>query len=219
MKKWQDLQRITDEGLIAVIRARSTAEALKLVDALLEGGIRLIEVTFTVPGALEAIRALKESNLNEKMLIGAGTVLDSETARLAILAGADFIVSPSLQMDTVRLCNRYQKVVMPGAMTLAEIVAGLEAGADIIKLFPGDVLGPKAVKSFLGPLPQAPLLPTGGVSLDNLEQWFQAGVVGVGVGGELTREALATGDFDRATQTARQFVEKVRECKKSSTSG
>ena len=212
VKKWEDLKRISDEGLIAVIRARTTEEALKLSDALAEGGIRLIEVTFTVPNALEVIRALKASG--EDLLIGAGTVLDSETARLAILEGADFIVSPCLDPETVRLCHRYQKVVMPGAMTLKEVVAGLEAGADIIKLFPGEVLGPQAVKSFLGPLPQAPLLPTGGVSLDNLEEWFQAGVVGVGVGGELTREALAANDFTIAVQTARRFVEKVQECRK-----
>ena len=211
MKKWQDLQRISAEGLIAVIRARTTDEALKLADALQDGGIHLIEVTFTVPGALDAIRALKAAGGD--LLIGAGTVLDSETARMAILAGADFVVSPCLDLETVRLCNRYQKVVMPGAMTVKEVVAGLEAGADIIKLFPGDVLGPQAVKSFRGPLPQAPLLPTGGVSLDNVAEWFAAGVVGVGVGGELTKEALVQNDFSLATETARRFVAKVRECK------
>ncbi len=212
MKKWRDLQKIADEGLIAVIRARSTDEALQLADALGKGGIQLIEVTFTVPGALDAIKALKAAN-NHDRLVGAGTVLDSETARMAILAGADFIVSPCLDEETVRLCNRYQKVVMPGAMTLKEAVAGLEAGADIIKLFPGDVLGPQAVQSFRGPLPQAPFLPTGGVNLDNLEAWFAAGVVGVGVGGELTKEALATGDYQLAENMARRFVDKVRECK------
>ena len=212
MKKWQDLQKITEEGLIAVIRACTAAEALHLADALQDGGIHLIEVTFTVPGALEAIRALKAS-ASKDLLIGAGTVLDSETARMAILEGADFVVSPCLDLETVRLCHRYQKAVMPGAMTLKEVVAGLEAGADIIKLFPGDVLGPQAVKAFRGPLPQAPLLPTGGVSLDNLEDWFAAGVVGVGVGGELTKDALAKKDFGLAREAARRFVAKVKECK------
>ncbi len=219
MKKWDHLKRIESEGLIAVIRAQTAHQAVELADALQSGGIGLLEITFTVPGALEAIRALKSSSRFNHLLIGAGTVLDGETARLAILEGADFIVAPNLNLDTMKLCHRYQTVVMPGVMTVTEALTALEGGADIVKLFPGDVLGPQAVKALRGPLPQLPVIPTGGVRLDNVEDWFQAGVMGIGVGGELTRKALENSQWSLAEEAAREFVAKVQEARKRYSNG
>ncbi len=215
MEKMKVLNRITEEGLVAVVRAGSVDEAIKIVEALKEGGIDIIEITFTVPKALKVLESLANRYDKYDLLLGAGTVLDQETARLAILAGAEFVVSPSCEEAVVRLCHRYQKVVMPGAMTVKEVLAAMEAGADLIKLFPGDVLGPKGAKAIKGPLPQAPLFPTGGVSLDNIGDWFSAGVIGVGVGGELTREALLKNDYSLAAGKARKFVEEVKKHKKT----
>jgi 2-dehydro-3-deoxyphosphogluconate aldolase/(4S)-4-hydroxy-2-oxoglutarate aldolase len=141
--------------------------------------------------------------------LGAGTVLDPETARIAILAGAKFVVSPAVNPNTARLCNRYQIPYMPGAATICEVIEAMECGADIVKVFPGEILGPAFVKAVKGPLPQANLMPTGGVSLENVALWINAGAVAIGVGGNLTAGAK-TGDFDSITRLARQFVEKVK---------
>ena len=142
-------------------------------------------------------------------VIGAGTVMDPETARLAILAGAQYVVSPYFNADTVRMCNRYRVACMPGAMSIAEVVAGREAGADIIKVFPGELFGPKIIKSIHGPIPQAELMPTGGVSVENVAEWIRAGAVAVGAGSSLTAGAK-TGDYDLITKTAKEFVEQIR---------
>jgi 2-dehydro-3-deoxyphosphogluconate aldolase/(4S)-4-hydroxy-2-oxoglutarate aldolase len=211
MEKTINLSRIFEKGLIAVVRAPSLEKAMLLAEALKEGGIDIIEITLTVPGALEVIRALRGQYASHELLVGAGTVLDTETARMAILAGAEFIVSPGLDEGVVRMCHRYQKVSMPGAMTVTEVLKAMEAGGDIIKMFPGEVIGPKGVKAIRGPLPYAPLMPTGGVSLETIPDWFAAGVVGVGVGSELTRQALATGDYSSTVEMAKQFSAKVKE--------
>lgn len=168
-----------------------------------------MEITFTVPGALDVIAQVAKSAKTRSILLGAGTVLDPETARAAILAGAHFIVSPSLNPETAKLCNRYQVPYMPGAATMGEIVAAMECGADIVKIFPGELFGPTFVKAAKGPLPQASLMPTGGVSLENIEEWIEAGSVAVGVGGHLTAGAK-TGAYEKITQTAREFIEKIR---------
>ena len=144
-----------------------------------------------------------------ELILGAGTVLDPETARIAILSGATYVVSPSLNVETVRLCNRYQVPVMPGAMTIREVIDAMEAGADIIKLFPGEAFGPSIIKAIKGPLPQAPLMPTGGVDLNNVGEWIRAGAVAVGVGSSLTAGAK-TGDYAAITRAAREFIEKIR---------
>jgi 2-dehydro-3-deoxyphosphogluconate aldolase/(4S)-4-hydroxy-2-oxoglutarate aldolase len=144
--------------------------------------------------------------------LGAGTVLDAETARIAILAGAQFAVSPALNADTARLCNRYQVPYMPGAATMREVIEAMECGADIVKVFPGEILGPAFIKAVKGPLPQAQLMPTGGVTLENVELWIRAGSVAVGVGGNLTAGAKS-GDFASITQLARQFTEKIKEAR------
>ena len=213
MRKWQVLQRIADTGLVAVVRAESATEGAQVAEACAAGGVEAIEVSFTVPGAADVIKCLATTgNRDGKLLIGAGTVLDPETARIAILAGAEYIVSPSLNHETARLCNRYQIPYMPGASTLRDIVEAMECGAAIVKLFPGETLGPEFVKAVKAPLPQAPLMPTGGVSLDNVAAWMRAGCVAVGVGGHLTAGAK-TGDFAAVTRVAREFVARIREAR------
>lgn len=207
MQRLKTLQQIQECGLVPVVRAESADQARKVIDALLRGGVRAVEVTMTVPGALDIIRELS-TNLPEDVVLGAGTVLDAETARLAILAGARFVVSPALDPAVIRLCHRYQVAMMPGAMTPTEIVRAMEEGADVVKIFPAAMLGPGFIKAVKAALPQAPLMPTGGVNLDNVAEWIKAGCVAVGVGGELTAGAR-TGDYDRVTATARAFMERI----------
>lgn len=207
--KMKVINQILDVGVVAVVRAESSEQALKISDACLKGGVTAIEMTFTVPGAVEVIKDLVKTYQNGEMIIGAGTVLDAETARAAILAGAQFIVSPSLNLDTIKLCNRYQIPVMPGTATVKDIVEAMEAGVDIVKAFPGESLGTKFIKAVKGPLPQANIMPTGGVSLENAAEWIQAGCVAIGVGGSLTAGAK-TGDYQSITDKAKKFVEVVR---------
>lgn len=209
IEKYNTLKRMLDNGVVAVVRAENAEQAIKIAEAVKNGGIESIEITLTVPGAIDVIKELKKAYPNNEVIIGAGTVLDSETARAALLAGAEYIVSPNLNLDVVRLCNRYQKICMPGAMTLKEIIEAMEAGADVIKLFPGNVFGPSMVKAIKGPLPYANIMPTGGVTISNVGDWIKAGCVAVGVGGELTAGAK-TGDYALVTQTARAFIEAVR---------
>lgn len=192
--KIETLTRMTDIGVVAVVRAENEEQAEQISRACIEGGIPAIEVTFTVPGAESVIRSLKSKFTKEELIVGAGTVLDSETARIAILAGAEYVVSPAFDLETAKLCNRYQVAYMPGCMTLKEMITAMEAGADIIKVFPGNAFGPDFIKAIKGPLPQTVLMPTGGVSLDNVDQWIKNGCVAVGVGGELTAPAK-TGDL------------------------
>ena len=209
MLKLKVLGKVIESGLVAIVRTHSSEQALRIAEACARGGAAAIEITFTVPRAAAVIADLAKEYASGGILIGAGTVLDSETARIAILAGAQYIVSPSVSADTARLCNRYQIPYMPGAGTMREIVNAMECGADIVKLFPGETLGPAFVKAVKGPLPQASLMPTGGVSVDNVGDWIKAGAVAVGVGGGLTAGA-EKGNLQLVTDTARQFVEKIR---------
>jgi 2-dehydro-3-deoxyphosphogluconate aldolase / (4S)-4-hydroxy-2-oxoglutarate aldolase len=197
---------------MAIVRASNSDEAVRIVEACAEGGTTAIEVTFTVPGAARVIEVLAKKFDRCNVALGAGTVLDPETARIAVLAGAQFVVSPCLNAATARLCNRYQIPYLPGAGTIREIVESMEAGADIIKLFPGEALGPAFVKAATAPLPQAQLMPTGGVSIDNAAEWIEAGSVALGVGGHLTAGAKA-GDFKSITGLARRFIEAIREAR------
>jgi 2-dehydro-3-deoxyphosphogluconate aldolase / (4S)-4-hydroxy-2-oxoglutarate aldolase len=212
MHKWETLSKITKTGLVAVVRASSVEDAERIAGACIEGGVTAIEMTFTVPRAHEVIAGLASRVSEERLLIGAGTVLDEETARIAILAGAQFIVSPALSARTARLCRRYQIPYMPGAGTAAEVLQALEEGADIVKVFPGEVLGPAFVKAILGPMPYAPLMPTGGVAVDNAADWIRAGCVALGAGSNLTAGAK-TGDYGRITETARRFLTKIEEAR------
>ncbi len=210
--KLKVLSKIVDSGLVAVIRAESSQQAEQIAEACARGGVAAIEITFTVPGAVNVIADLAKIYQSGEILLGAGTVLDPETARAAILAGAHFVVSPSLNVETARLCNRYQIPYMPGAGTVRDVVEAMESGADIVKVFPGEILGPAFVKAVKGPLPQAALMPTGGVSLENVAEWIHAGCVAVGVGGNLTAGAKK-GDFQSITDLAKQFVEKIQKAR------
>lgn len=196
-------------GAVAVIRMKEPEKLRAVVDALAEGGVRALEVTMTVPRAIQMIEALAPS-LPEGFLIGAGTVLDPETARLAMLAGANFVVSPIFRPETIAMCHRYDVAVMPGCFTPTEILTAWEAGADVVKVFPATSLGPGFFKDVRGPLPQIKLMPTGGVSLDNAGDWIRAGAVAVGVGTALLdTKAIAAGDYGVITANARRLVASV----------
>jgi 2-dehydro-3-deoxyphosphogluconate aldolase/(4S)-4-hydroxy-2-oxoglutarate aldolase len=205
------LQKIAEAGLVAVIRAENGEDAAHIAEACAAGGVAALEITYTVPGATAVIEHLAKEFAG-RILVGAGTVLDPETARIAILAGAQFVVSPALNAETARLCNRYQVPHMPGAGSIAEVLAAMESGADIVKVFPGEILGPAFVKAVRGPLPRVSLMPTGGVTLENAGEWIKAGAVAVGVGGTLTA-AAKNGDFASITRMAERFVEKINEAR------
>lgn len=206
------LKRITDVGLVAVVRAETADMALRTAEAVQQGGGAALEIAFTVPRAHKVLEALSDRYSPAELILGAGTVLDPETARIAILSGATYVVSPALNPETVRLCNRYGVPSMPGAMSIREVIEAMEAGADIVKLFPGEAYHPSIIKAIRGPLPQAPLMPTGGVSLENVAEWIKAGAVAVGVGGSLTAGAR-TGDYASITQIAKEFVAKIKEAR------
>ncbi len=209
MDKEQIITKITDVGVVAVVRANSSEQAMKIADACIEGGVPAIELTFTVPHADKVISDLAAKYTHGEIILGAGTVMDPETARIAILAGAQFIVSPYFNPETVKLCNRYRVACMPGAMTIKEIVSAMESGADIVKVFPGDLFGPKIIKDVRGPIPYAKLMPTGGVDVSNVAEWVKAGAVAVGTGSSLTKGA-ATGDYKAVAEKAKEFVAAVK---------
>jgi 2-dehydro-3-deoxyphosphogluconate aldolase / (4S)-4-hydroxy-2-oxoglutarate aldolase len=211
MRKLEVLSRIVDSGLVAVIRTESAEQAVSIAEACAEGGAGALEITFTVPGADRVIAELAK-RCSPQILIGAGTVLDPETARIAILSGAGFVVSPALNPETARLANRYQVPYLPGAGTMREIVEAMECGSEIIKVFPGETLGPAFVKAVKGPLPQASLMPTGGVSLENAHSWIRAGCVALGVGANLTAGATI-GDYRSITAIARRFIEIIQQAR------
>jgi len=212
MQKFDIINQLCETGVVAVVRAENAEQGIEISKACLAGGINAIELTFTVPNADQVIKTLA-NQFGKEMLIGAGTVLDSETARIAILAGANYIVSPGFDLETAKLCNRYQIPYMSGCMTITEMIKAMEAGVDIVKLFPGNAFGPDFVKSIKGPLPQVNIMPTGGVNLDNVDQWIKNGCVAVGVGSDLTAPAK-TGDYEGVTKLAKQFVEKVATARK-----
>lgn len=212
MKRQEVLKKITDAGVVAVVRGDSKEEALKIVEAVAKGGIKIMELTMTVPNPIDVIKEVAEKYKGTDIVVGAGTVLDSETARACILAGAEFIVSPSLDIDTLKLCNRYKIAVMPGVMTVKDAITAMEYGVDVVKVFPANLYGPSVIKSFKGPLPQGDFMPTGGVTVANIHEWVEAGAVAVGTGGDLTKGAK-TGDFELVEKTAKEFVEAYRKAK------
>lgn len=212
MNKLEILKSLTDAGVIAVVRADSEERAIKIVDQLVLGGIKDIELTFTVPHADQVIEKLTNKYMNKDVLIGAGTVLDAITARLAILSGAKYIVSPYFDIEIAKLSNLYQIPYIAGAMTITEMKSALEYGVDIIKLFPGSEASPDMVKVIKGPLPQVNIMPTGGVNLDNMHKWFEAGVVAVGVGGDLLKPA-DNDDWEGLTRNAHDYMERYMSIK------
>ncbi|TCZ76093.1 bifunctional 4-hydroxy-2-oxoglutarate aldolase/2-dehydro-3-deoxy-phosphogluconate aldolase [Paenibacillus albiflavus] len=219
MKKISIIQRIHQEGVVAVLRGDSWRQVVQLAEQAIAGGIKVIEVTMTVPHALKAIEELasryawNHSDPAYNAVIGVGTVLDSETARAAILSGADFVVGPSLHLDTVKLCNRYRVPIMPGVMTIRDIQEALDLGVDVVKLFPGNQFGPSMIKDIKGPMPQANIMPTGGVNLTNLGDWIQAGAFAVGIGSDLTKDADATDDYSFVQTKAREYVEALKQAR------
>ncbi len=212
MTKEKIVSKILESGLVAIVRTDTVDKARRIADACLEGGVAAIELTFTTPGAHKVIEELVAKYPGGDILIGAGTVLDPETARIALTSGAQYIVTPALNPDTIKFCNRYRVPVMPGCMTIKECVEALELGVDVIKLFPSEVLGSKAIKAIRGPLPQANIMPTGGVSAENVAEFIKAGAVAVAVGGNLVSGA-ATGDYASITAYAKLLTQKIGEAR------
>lgn len=209
MQKYNILQRMVNQKLAVVIRGENTSMAEKTADACFRGGINTLELTFTVPGADGLLKKLQDK-YKGKALIGAGTVLDSETARVAILSGASFIVSPTFDKATAKLCNRYAVPYIPGCMTVNEMMEAADYGVSIIKLFPGNVFSPSFIGNILGPLPHLSIMPTGGITLENINDWLKSGAVMTGVGGEITKPAKEN-DYQKVEQLAREFQQKVDE--------
>jgi 2-dehydro-3-deoxyphosphogluconate aldolase/(4S)-4-hydroxy-2-oxoglutarate aldolase len=210
MTKSDGLKLIRETGIIAIMRAQSSDQLIAAADAIRAGGVRVIEVTMTTPGALSVI-AEATKKYGSEVLFGAGTVLDAETARAAILAGAGFIVAPTLNLDVIRLCNRYSVPVMPGCATPTEMLTAWEAGADMIKLFPADVGGPDLVKAILAPLPQLQIVPVGGVDLNTAAAFIRKGAVALGVGGSLINQKLLdSGDMAELSRRATAFIDEVK---------
>jgi 2-dehydro-3-deoxyphosphogluconate aldolase/(4S)-4-hydroxy-2-oxoglutarate aldolase len=208
--KPNDLDRILNSGVVAILRATSGEFLADVAEALLAGGVEAIEVTFTVPRCPEVLEQVAD-RLGDKIVLGAGTVLDPETARAAILAGARFIVSPTVNLDVIQLCRRYSCLVFPGALTPTEILTAWQAGADIVKVFPSDLTGPGYIKAVRRPLPQVRLMPTGGVNLETAADFLKAGACAIGVGSELADpQAIANRQFDKLTALARKYVDIVR---------
>ncbi len=210
--KIETLYKIQACGIVAVVRATSLEQAAKITDACIAGGVAAIELTFTVPHADKLIEAMREKYTNGEIIIGAGTVLDAATARIAILAGAQYIVSPYFDPETVRCCNRYGVPSMPGIYTATEAVQAMECGADVLKVFPGDIATPAFIKDIHGPLPNAVMMPSGGVNVDNVKEWIKAGAVAVGAGSSLIAGAK-TGDYDKITETGKLFVQRIKEAR------
>jgi 2-dehydro-3-deoxyphosphogluconate aldolase/(4S)-4-hydroxy-2-oxoglutarate aldolase len=210
MSREQDLHRVLDCGIVAVVRSPDSQQLVDVARALADGGVTVVEITMTVPHALDVVRQVRAA-LGDRVLLGAGTILDAETARAALLAGAEYLVAPTLNLDVIRTCRRYDKVVMPGAFTPTEILTAWEAGADIVKVFPADVVGPAFFKALRGPLPQIRLMPTGGVDLKTAADFLKAGASCLGVGGQLVEpKAIAEGNFDRIRDLASQYMDIVR---------
>lgn len=219
MSKDTHLRRVLDTGLVAIVRSPDSTLLVEAVAALAEGGIDVVEITMTVPDALDVVRAVRKE-LGDRVLLGAGTILDAETARAALLAGAEYLVSPVVNLEVIRLCQRYDKLVMPGAFSPTEVLAAWEAGADIVKVFPAEVLGPAFFKALRGPLPQVRLMPTGGVDLTTAGDFLRAGACCLGVGSQLVDpKALAARDFARIRDLARKYVQLVAETRGAMAKG
>lgn len=211
IQKFEYLEHVVNAGVVAVIRGDNADQAIKTVDAVIKGGVTAIELTFTVPQADKVISTLNDKyKNNSKVVVGAGTVLDPTSARIAIISGAKFIVSPSFNAEVAKICNLYEIPYTPGCMTPTEVQAALESGSDLIKMFPGSVVSKNMISAIHGPFPYVNVMPTGGVSLDNMEEWFNAGVTLVGAGSNLTADAK-TGNYEAVTEMAKKYHDKLEE--------
>jgi len=213
--KISNLNMLIEVGIIPVVRACSADEAINIVDAIVKGGINTIEITMTVPNAIGVIKTMAEK-FRDDILLGAGTVLDAETARTSILAGAEFIVSPCFSKELIKICRRYSKIVIPGAMTPTEILKAWEMGADMVKVFPvGNLGGPKYIRALKAPLPQILLNSTGGVNLENAGEFIKAGASVISIGSSLLdKKAISEKKFEVLTEKAKQFVEEIKKVRK-----
>lgn len=214
MQRVELLEKIEAAGVIAVVRGDSKEQGKKACEALIAGGMKGLEITFTLPKANEVIEELIAERKDARIVIGAGTVLDATTARLAILAGAEFIVSPTFDQATAEVCNLYQIPYLPGCMTITEMKTALKAGVDIIKLFPGSAFGPAIISAFKAPLSQLNIMPTGGVNSENLGEWLSAGAIAVGAGGSLLAPAEKN-DYQQVTENAREYMARYQQYKET----
>jgi 2-dehydro-3-deoxyphosphogluconate aldolase/(4S)-4-hydroxy-2-oxoglutarate aldolase len=211
MSGMKSLQRVLDHKIVAVIRAENGDLLVDVAESLLAGGVEVMEVTFTVPRATRVLEKVAD-RIGSRILLGAGTVLDSETCRAAILAGAEFIVSPAVNVEVIELCKRYSKVIMPGALTPTEVITAWQAGADIVKIFPSEITGPKYLKALHGPLPHIRLMPTGGVNLETAAEFLRCGACALGIGSSLVDpKVVASGDLKKIESLARQYVQIVKD--------
>src|SRR2546430_1574591 len=216
MTKESQLKQVLDVGIVAVVRSPDHQQLVEVCRALADGGVTVVEITMTVPNALDVLRQVRQA-LGDRLLLGAGTVLDPETARAVLLAGAEYIVAPTVNLDVIRLCQRYDKLVMPGAFTPTEILGAWEAGADIIKVFPAEVMGPAFFKALRGPLPQVRLMPTGGVDLTTAAAFLDAGACCLGIGSQLVEpEAVTKRDFGHIRDLAKQYIAIVQQTRAKS---
>ncbi len=215
MNKEKILKLIKDIGIIAVMRGMEREKTKKVTDAIVKGGVKVLEITMNSSQPLKTIEEIKMKFEGTDIVVGAGTVLDSESARSAMFAGAEFIVSPNLSEKVIEICNRYSIPVIPGVMTPTEIVKGLELGADLLKVFPADVLGPRFIKDILGPIKYAKFVPTGGINLSNVAEYIKAGAYAVGAGGGLMRKELIENNrYEELTKLAEEFIGKIREARR-----
>jgi 2-dehydro-3-deoxyphosphogluconate aldolase / (4S)-4-hydroxy-2-oxoglutarate aldolase len=213
MSKLSPAERVVSSGIVGIIRAPDGKQLIDVAQALAAGGVDVLEVTFTVPQAHRVLEQLADA-LGDKVLLGAGTVLDTETCRTAILAGAEFIVSPGTNVEVIRMCKRYSKLSLPGALTPTEVITAWEHGADFVKVFPCDVLGPAHIRALRGPLPQVRMIPTGGVTLETAADFLKAGAAALGIGSALVEpKAIAMRDFARIESLAKQYVKIVADAR------
>lgn len=214
MTKTQIRSSIIDIGIVPIVRTNSAESAVKSIEAVYAGGIRSAEITMTVPGAIKALEKLADA-LGDKMVLGAGTVLDPETARICILAGAQFLVTPALRTSTIEVAHRYSKVICPGALTPTEVLTAWEAGADFVKVFPcSNMGGAKYIKALKGPFPQIEMIPTGGVNFDTAADFLKAGSAAVAVGSELIdAQTIKDGNYEIFTERAKQYLEVVKKAR------
>ncbi|AVK61496.1 bifunctional 2-keto-4-hydroxyglutarate aldolase/2-keto-3-deoxy-6-phosphogluconate aldolase [Lactobacillus sp. CBA3605] len=212
MQKIEILKNIEAAGIIAVVRGNSSEQAIKTSEAAIKGGVKGIELTFTVPNANEVIAKLAEKYVDTDAVIGAGTVLDAPTARLAIIAGAKFIVAPTFDPDVARLCNLYEIPYIPGCMSVTEMQTAMQYGSSLVKMFPGNILSPKMIGDVKAPFPQISIMPSGGVNLENLKDWFAAGATVVGAGGNLVGPG-DKGDFNTVTENAVKYMKEFNRIK------
>ena len=209
LKKYEILKKVEQEKIVAIVRVDDAEKAERCFDALRKGGIKVIEMTFTIPYAHTMLEKLSKK-YKDDITIGAGTVLDSETARLAIMSGAEFVVSPSFNADVAKLCNRYSIPYFCGVNTPTEAISAMEAGVEVVKLFPANNFKPSVIKDFRGPFPNIAVMPTGGVNLATIKEWIKAGAFACGVGGELVN-GYKTGDYDGITEAAKNFIREIQE--------